>query len=107
MANVGPQSLLTCTANAQPAILCHSIALLRILQENGLDVKSCTYALGHSLGEYSALVATQALGLGDAIRLVRLRGKTMQVENLLYRYSIHDSALNQSGVHQHECIDGT
>ncbi|KAI8913607.1 acyl transferase/acyl hydrolase/lysophospholipase [Gorgonomyces haynaldii] len=75
----GPQAVLTKTEHAQPAILCHSIALLRVLQkECGLDVKSCTYALGHSLGEYSALVATESLGLADAIALVHLRGKSMQ-----------------------------
>lgn len=75
----GPQSLLTSTANAQPAILCHSIALLRVLETDfGFDVANCTYALGHSLGEYSALVATRSIELSDAIKLVRLRGKTMQ-----------------------------
>jgi [acyl-carrier-protein] S-malonyltransferase len=70
---------LTLTANAQPAILCHSIALLRVLEsEYGFKVKNCTYAMGHSLGEYSALVATDAISLSDAIRLVRLRGEAMQ-----------------------------
>ncbi|KAI8814458.1 acyl transferase/acyl hydrolase/lysophospholipase [Cladochytrium replicatum] len=74
----GPQSQLTSTENAQPAILAHSIALLRVLEtEYGFDVKSCSYALGHSLGEYSALVATRSLPLRDAIKLVRLRGTLM------------------------------
>jgi [acyl-carrier-protein] S-malonyltransferase len=73
------QNILTLTANAQPAILCHSIALLRVLEtEFGFHVKNCTYAMGHSLGEYSALVATEAISLSDAIRLVRLRGEAMQ-----------------------------
>ncbi|KNC97469.1 malonyl CoA-acyl carrier protein transacylase [Spizellomyces punctatus DAOM BR117] len=74
----GPQQTLTSTENAQPAILCHSIALLKVLEtEFGFDINSCTYALGHSLGEYSALVATQSLSLSDAIKLVRLRGEAM------------------------------
>ncbi|KAJ3259182.1 hypothetical protein HK103_002829 [Boothiomyces macroporosus] len=65
----GPQNILTSTINAQPAILCHSIALLRVLEQDfGFDIKKCTYAMGHSLGEY----------LVDAIRLVRLRGEAMQ-----------------------------
>lgn len=68
----GPQEELTRTENAQPAILTTSIALLRVLEtEHGLDLKeSCRFALGHSLGEYSALVATRALRLADAVRLV-------------------------------------
>lgn len=68
----GPQEELTRTENAQPAILTTSIALLRVLEtEQGLDLKeSCRFALGHSLGEYSALVATRALSLADAVRLV-------------------------------------
>ncbi|KAJ3292712.1 hypothetical protein HK104_005100 [Borealophlyctis nickersoniae] len=75
----GPQDVLTSTENAQPAILSHSIALLRVLEsEFGFDVKSCTFALGHSLGEYSALVATRSLSLADAIQLVRLRGNSMK-----------------------------
>lgn len=67
------------TENAQPAILTTSIAMLRVLQiEFGFDVaKACQYALGHSLGEYTALVATGALSLTDAVRLVRLRGEAM------------------------------
>lgn len=68
----GPQEELTRTENAQPAILTTSIAMLRVLEtEQGLDLKeSCRFALGHSLGEYSALVATRALSLADAVRLV-------------------------------------
>ena len=68
----GPQEELTRTENAQPAILTISIALLRVLEtEQGLDLKKqCQFALGHSLGEYSALVATRALSLADAVRLV-------------------------------------
>ncbi|KAI8918411.1 acyl transferase/acyl hydrolase/lysophospholipase [Powellomyces hirtus] len=74
----GPQQVLTSTENAQPAILCHSIALLKVLEkEYDFDIKSCTYALGHSLGEYSALVATKSLTLPEALKLVKLRGELM------------------------------
>ncbi|RHZ76647.1 hypothetical protein Glove_194g25 [Diversispora epigaea] len=75
----GQQKDLTLTQNAQPAILATSIAALKILEsEFGFDVQSsCTYALGHSLGEYSALVAAKSLSLYDAIRLVRRRGESM------------------------------
>ncbi|CAG8596333.1 18213_t:CDS:2, partial [Dentiscutata erythropus] len=75
----GHQKDLTQTQNAQPAILTMSVATLRVLEsEYGFDVSSaCTYALGHSLGEYTALVATQSLSLRDAVKLVRLRGEAM------------------------------
>ncbi|CAG8751676.1 22383_t:CDS:2, partial [Racocetra persica] len=75
----GDQKDLNQTQNAQPAILTTSIATLRVLEsEYGFDVSSaCTYALGHSLGEYTALVATQSLSLRDAVKLVRLRGEAM------------------------------
>ncbi|KAL0097146.1 acyl transferase/acyl hydrolase/lysophospholipase [Phycomyces blakesleeanus] len=75
----GQQEVLKLTENAQPAILTTSIAMLRVLEiEFGFDVaKACNYALGHSLGEYSALVATRSMSLTDAVRLVRLRGEAM------------------------------
>ncbi|KAF7732790.1 hypothetical protein EC973_000064 [Apophysomyces ossiformis] len=75
----GQQEKLKLTENAQPAILTTSLAMLRVLEiEFGFDVaKACTYVLGHSLGEYTALVATQSLSLKDAVRLVRLRGEAM------------------------------
>ncbi|KAG0054120.1 hypothetical protein BGZ83_011907 [Gryganskiella cystojenkinii] len=75
----GSQEDLTKTENAQPAILTTSIAMLRVLEnEEGLDFKkSYDFALGHSLGEYSALVATGAVTLADAVKLVRLRGLAM------------------------------
>ncbi len=72
----GPEDRLTLTENTQPAILTNSIAVLRVLeQEKGLrfDV-----AAGHSLGEWTALVAAGALRFADAVRLVHLRGKAMQ-----------------------------
>ncbi|KAI8141607.1 acyl transferase/acyl hydrolase/lysophospholipase [Fennellomyces sp. T-0311] len=75
----GEQEQLKRTENAQPAILTTSIAMLRVLEvEFGFDMaKACNYVLGHSLGEYTALVATGALSLTDAVRLVRLRGERM------------------------------
>jgi [acyl-carrier-protein] S-malonyltransferase len=72
----GPEAELTLTANAQPAILATSIAALRVLEAE-TDLRPAVVA-GHSLGEYSALVAAGALGLADAVRLVNLRGKFMQ-----------------------------
>ncbi|KAI9141559.1 acyl transferase/acyl hydrolase/lysophospholipase [Paraphysoderma sedebokerense] len=76
----GPQDELTLTFNAQPAIVTISIALLRVLEkEYGFDLKrQVSYALGHSLGEYSALIATKSLDFGHALKLVRLRGQAMQ-----------------------------
>ncbi|RGB39097.1 acyl transferase/acyl hydrolase/lysophospholipase [Rhizophagus diaphanus] len=75
----GTQSQLIQTENTQPAILTTSVAILRVLEsEYGFNIESaCTFALGHSLGEYTALVATKALSLHDAIKLVRLRGESM------------------------------
>lgn len=72
----GPDTELVLTANTQPAILTTSIAALAAWQERSevaFDV-----ALGHSLGEFSALVACGALAFADAVRLVRLRGQAMQ-----------------------------
>lgn len=71
----GPEASLTATENAQPAILTVSIALLRILEHNG--VMAPALVAGHSLGEYSALVAAGALHFADALRLVRRRGELM------------------------------
>src|SRR5258706_4169208 len=72
----GPEAELTLTANAQPAILATSVAALRVLEaETGLRP---AVVAGHSLGEYSALVAADALELADAVRLVNLRGRFMQ-----------------------------
>jgi [acyl-carrier-protein] S-malonyltransferase len=74
----GPADTLTLTANAQPAIVTTSIALLRVLKAQVPNLSAPTFAAGHSLGEYSALVASGALAFADAVRLVRLRGKAMQ-----------------------------
>jgi [acyl-carrier-protein] S-malonyltransferase len=74
----GPADELTQTANAQPAILTASIAALAALREAHPDVPSPRFAAGHSLGEYSALVAAGVLDLRTAVRVVRLRGEAMQ-----------------------------
>src|SRR5262249_56920532 len=71
----GPEDELTLTKHTQPAILTTSIAVFRVLAERGL---SFDIVAGHSLGEWSALVAAGALALGDAVRLTHLRGTYMQ-----------------------------
>jgi len=74
----GPEEELTRTENAQPAILTVSIAVKAVLEkEMGLTLRPSLVA-GHSLGEYTALVAAGSLTLEDGVRLVRLRGKLMQ-----------------------------
>jgi len=76
----GPAETLTLTENAQPALLAVSVAALRVLEgETGFDIKrEAAYVAGHSLGEYSALVAAGSLVAADAARLVRIRGRAMQ-----------------------------
>ena len=72
----GPADALALTANTQPAILTCSVAAWTVLREEiGVTPAVC---LGHSLGEFSALVAAGALDFADAVRLVRLRGQAMQ-----------------------------
>lgn len=71
----GPEDDLNLTANTQPAVLTASIALWRVLRGSGYCPD---FVAGHSLGEYSALVAAGALSLSDAVRLVRTRGLAMQ-----------------------------
>ncbi len=73
----GPADTLTATQNAQPAILTTSIAALRVLQAERGDLPSPSFVAGHSLGEYSALVAAGALSFADAVRLTRTRGELM------------------------------
>lgn len=76
----GPESDLTLTENAQPAIMAASLAVIRVLErEAGLDfTKHARLVAGHSLGEYSALAAVGSFALVDAARLLRTRGKAMQ-----------------------------
>ena len=74
----GPEESLVPTEVQQPAILAASIALLRGFEESGADLSNTAYVAGHSLGEYTALVAAGALDLADALRLVRARGQYMQ-----------------------------
>lgn len=76
----GPDTDLTRTEFAQPALLTHSLALLRVMErEGGVSIASAAkYVAGHSLGEYTALTAAGAFPLADAVRLVRRRGRAMQ-----------------------------
>ena len=71
----GPEEELLLTTNTQPALLATSIAIYRAVASRGLDAELLA---GHSLGEYSALVAAAALDFGAALRLVRERGRLMQ-----------------------------
>jgi len=71
----GPDERLQLTANTQPAILAVSVAIARVLAAEGFHPD---IVAGHSLGEYSALVAAKALDFGDALRTVRRRGELMQ-----------------------------
>ena len=72
----GPEDELRLTANAQPAILATSVAALRVLEQETPLQPVCV--AGHSLGEYTALVAAGALPFADAVRIVRERGHLMQ-----------------------------
>ncbi len=75
----GTAEELTQTENAQPALMAMSIAAWRVVSEQtGLKITDFDYAAGHSLGEYSALCAAQALPLSDTARLLRVRGLAMK-----------------------------
>jgi [acyl-carrier-protein] S-malonyltransferase len=76
----GPQERLTLTENAQPALMACSLAAVRAVEARaGRPLATLiSHAAGHSLGEYSALAAVGALSVGDAARLLRLRGRAMQ-----------------------------
>ena len=76
----GPADTLMLTENAQPALMAVSLAAMRVLEtEAGVDPRrDAAFVAGHSLGEYSALAAAQALSIGDAARLLRIRGRAMQ-----------------------------
>ncbi len=76
----GPAEELVLTENTQPALMAHSLAVLRVLEKEGgfaLKQKAAVVA-GHSLGEYSALAAAGAFSIAAAARLLKLRGQTMQ-----------------------------
>ncbi len=76
LAQKGPKEALNATENTQPALLCAGVAVKRVLdQQTALAV---AVMAGHSLGEYSALVAADAIDLVDAVRLVAMRGRFMQ-----------------------------
>jgi [acyl-carrier-protein] S-malonyltransferase len=74
----GPESDLNRTVNAQPALLVTSFAHLTALRERGAPLPAPRFVAGHSMGEYSALLAADALDLPAAVRLVRARGEAMQ-----------------------------
>lgn len=74
----GPEDKLTLTANAQPALMAVSMAVIRVLEARGVDLKKVSYVAGHSLGEYSALCAVGTFSLADTARLLRIRGNAMQ-----------------------------
>jgi [acyl-carrier-protein] S-malonyltransferase len=77
----GPESHLTLTENAQPALMAASLAVIRVMEaENGFELgREVAYVAGHSLGEYSALAAAGAIAVGDAARLLKIRGQAMQL----------------------------
>ena len=76
----GPESDLTLTENAQPALMAVSVAVVEVLRkQGGLDLaRAAAFVAGHSLGEYSALCAAGTFTLADTARLLKLRGRSMQ-----------------------------
>lgn len=78
----GPEEALNRTENSQPALLAASIAYLEAVKQRwyelDVDIPEPAFAAGHSMGQYTALVAAGALDLADAVRLVRIRGQQMQ-----------------------------
>ncbi len=75
----GPQDKLTDTINAQPALLVVSIATLKAIESQGIQLPDPAYVAGHSMGEYSALVRAGSLSFEDGLKLVRERGKQMKL----------------------------
>jgi [acyl-carrier-protein] S-malonyltransferase len=76
----GPLETLTLTENAQPALMAVSLAVMRVLETEGFKLAGkVKFVAGHSLGEYSALAAAGALSLADAARLLKTRGRAMQM----------------------------
>lgn len=75
----GPEEDLRLTENTQPALMAHSLAVIRVLEQGGLKVEElASHVAGHSLGEYSALASAGAFSIADAARLLKLRGQAMQ-----------------------------
>ena len=74
----GDIDTLTLTQNAQPALMATSLATIRALEAEGVDVTAARFVAGHSLGEYAALAAAGALTIADTARLLRVRGRAMQ-----------------------------
>ena len=75
----GPEDQLTLTQNTQPAILTVSFSIFKVLKDEfNFNLNSVNYFAGHSLGEYSALVSSNALDFKDALYLLHERGKAMQ-----------------------------
>ena len=76
----GDESDLNLTANTQPALMAVSMAVVRILEkQGGIDLAAkCSFVAGHSLGEYSALTAAGTFSVGEAAKLLKLRGEAMQ-----------------------------
>ena len=75
----GPDNELALTRNAQPALMAVSIAILRVMEARGLNLPDhAAFVAGHSLGEYTALTAAGSFGVGEAARLLRIRGDAMQ-----------------------------
>ena len=74
----GDVETLTLTENAQPALMATSIAAMKALEAEGIEIDVASYVAGHSLGEYSALCAAGSISLADTSRLLRIRGRAMQ-----------------------------
>jgi [acyl-carrier-protein] S-malonyltransferase len=75
----GPEDTLTLTANAQPALMAVSIAIVKVMEAEGFNIQnSVAYVAGHSLGEYSAFCAAGMFSISDTARLLRIRGNAMQ-----------------------------
>ncbi|MEO8758882.1 MAG: ACP S-malonyltransferase [Devosia sp.] len=75
----GPDETLRLTANAQPALMAVSLAVIRVLEAKGISIKDkAAFVAGHSLGEYSALCAAGVFSLADTAKLLRIRGEAMQ-----------------------------
>src|SRR3569833_73745 len=80
----GPDETLRLTANAQPALMAVSMAVVRVLESKGVRVAdAAAYVAGHSLGEYSALCAAGVISLADTARLKRTRGVVLLVSVLV------------------------